>query len=250
MLMPVLMNLRLRLNSPSTPPPGMYREPIITSWSRHAGQDRRDEPGRVAEVGVHVQEVVVAVRRWRSRIAARTAVPSPSLPGRWMTWSPGQFRLDLVGDPAGAVGRVVVDDQDRGLGRVLADRLDERAKVAGLVVGGQRDEESPRGRRENLVRCASAWCHLTRRFIGLIEAGGGVAWVRARPAGLRDPAPGRDPRSDREARWMTAPDVGLKPDGLPFLGPSVHPSGPAGRTTPRRHPSQMRSSFSASTSQS
>ena len=64
-----------------------------------------------------------------------------------MTWMSGSVAAELVGDLAGAVGRVVVDDQDRGVRRLLADRLDERPEVRRLVVGGERDQE-PRWRVE------------------------------------------------------------------------------------------------------
>ena len=52
-----------------------------------------------------------------NRIPARIAVPSPSLPARWMTWTSAGAALQIVGDRARAVGRVVVDDQDRRVGR-------------------------------------------------------------------------------------------------------------------------------------
>ena len=79
-------------------------------------------------------------------IAASMAVPSPSLPGAVDDVDVGQRLGELVGDPARAVGRVVVDDQDRRMRRVLADLRHERPQIVGLVVGGQRHQQ-PRGGR-------------------------------------------------------------------------------------------------------
>ena len=51
----------------------------------------------------------------------------------------------LVGDPAGAVGRAVVDDEDRRGGQRLEDRGGDRADVLGLVVGREDDPDGGRG---------------------------------------------------------------------------------------------------------
>ena len=74
-------------------------------------------------------------------IAASVAVPRPSLPGAMNHVDVGQGFSKLVGDLARAVGRVVVDDQDRAAGRELPDGFHQRPQIARFVVRRQRNQK-------------------------------------------------------------------------------------------------------------
>ena len=49
-------------------------------------------------------------------------------------------RGELIAPPAGAVGRVVVDDEHVGVGQLRANRRHERGQILDFVVGGEGDE--------------------------------------------------------------------------------------------------------------
>ena len=98
-------------------------------------QHPRHERRRMAEVGVHDADDVGAARRR----TPTTAVPSPSLPARWMTCIAMRAR-QLVGDRAGAVRRVVVDDHElerrrRAGAHASNSAVDEFRQPIALVVG-------------------------------------------------------------------------------------------------------------------
>jgi hypothetical protein len=96
----------------------------------------------VGEVGVHLQDEVgaavegAAEARQVGRAEAFLAGPVEDLDAR-------VGGREAVGDTAGAVGRVVVDDEDPGVGgQVRAGRLHDRGDVRRLVVGR---EDQPGG---------------------------------------------------------------------------------------------------------
>src|SRR5262249_29132122 len=60
---------------------------------------------------------------------------------------------ELVGELAGAIGGVVIGNQDVGGRDNLVDRFDDDWQVVVLVVGGQRDEQAADRWGNALVRC-------------------------------------------------------------------------------------------------
>ena len=93
----------------------MYLEPIITSFSLHPGEEVRDEPRRMAEVGVEVEEVIV-IPVDREPHGRQHGRPEPELAGPVDDVDVGQRRPRLVRDPPRPVRRVVVDDQIEACG--------------------------------------------------------------------------------------------------------------------------------------
>ncbi len=100
----------------------------------------------MGEVGVDLDE------RRRSRCSspianpARYAPPSPSSPGRRSTSICPSSAADLLGELGGAVGAVVVDDEDVGVGNGGAGPPEELVDVLGLVVR-RRDDERAHARK-------------------------------------------------------------------------------------------------------
>ncbi len=95
----------------------------------------------MAQVGV--DDARRSARRAASN-PSMTAVPSPSLPLRWMHLDAMPAR-EIVGERAGAVRRVVVDDDELAVEaprRVRGKhRGDEIAETIALVVGGDDDRQ-------------------------------------------------------------------------------------------------------------
>jgi len=93
--------------------------------------------GLVGPVGVHLADhVVPLVERDPEPVLVRR--PEAALLGAVQDLDGVVARGQLVGDLAGAVGRVVVDDQHPPrIGQVGEDRGDDLLEVAGLVVGRQ-----------------------------------------------------------------------------------------------------------------
>ncbi len=91
----------------------------------------------MTEVGVHLDDVIGPVLQGAGH-ALDVGPPQPVLLGTVQdTDTSAVFDRELVGDLAGAVGRVVVDHHDPQFGEVQGHEAgDEDGEVAGLVVGG------------------------------------------------------------------------------------------------------------------
>ena len=127
------MNLRLKSNSPSTAAAGDVSGTDHHVMIAHAGENRGDEAGRMAEVGVEVQEIVESVLdRVFHRLQDRRA--ESELAGAVDHVDARQARGDLVGELAGAVGRVVVDDQHRSVRRSRIASTNGRKLSSSLYV--------------------------------------------------------------------------------------------------------------------
>ena len=106
------------------------------------GQQGGDEPGRVAEVGVEVEEVVVAVARWRTASPRASPSPGPSLPApvdhvdRPAASAASSSAIWPV--PSGELSSMTRIDASGANWRIVSTRGSE---VAGLVVGRQRDQQ-------------------------------------------------------------------------------------------------------------
>ncbi len=116
---------------------------------RSAG-DRGDE-GRqrcrvVRPVGVHLDHDLGPAGE-RNAEAVEVGPPEPLLFGPMADADPGVGGCELVRDLAGAVGRSVVDDEERRSGQALQDRGGDRPDVLRLVVGRQDDPGSGAGER-------------------------------------------------------------------------------------------------------
>ena len=78
-------------------------------------------------------------------IPASTAVPSPSLPERWMTWMLGSSALSssaILPVPSGELSSMIRMDASGACSRMART---SGPKVRRLVVSGERDEEPGRG---------------------------------------------------------------------------------------------------------
>ena len=94
----------------------------------------------MAEIRVQIQEIVKLVLD-RESDRGQDRRPQTELAGAMDHVNVGKRRSKLIGDLPGAVGRVVVDDQDRALRRELADRFDQGLQVTCFVVSRQRNEQ-------------------------------------------------------------------------------------------------------------
>src|SRR5262249_58180615 len=99
----------------------------------------------VAEVAVHVHEVVVVVLH-RVAHGSKNSGAEAELASAVQDVDARVGGGQLVGQLAGAVGRVVVDDQHLGGRQHLPNLREQRREVVALVVGGERDENA-RGTR-------------------------------------------------------------------------------------------------------
>ena len=92
------------------------------------------------EVGVDLHEhVVAAVDADREAGAVRRRRDRSSSAGR-STSMPPELGADLVGEIGGAVGAVVVDDEDVGVGGGSRARAEELLDVLRLLVRRRHDE--------------------------------------------------------------------------------------------------------------
>ena len=108
------------------------------------GDERREHGRVVAEVGVHLDhDRGAAAERDAEAVEVR---PPQALLGRPMPHPDARIRGgQLVGDPPGAVGRAVIDDEDRRGGQRLEDRGGDGADVLRLVVGRDDDPDGGGG---------------------------------------------------------------------------------------------------------
>ena len=153
MLPPTLRTLRW-VGQLTTSPPGTQRDPMTRSASCAAVEHPPQVLGSVRPVGVHLDERVVA-------LLERPGEPVEV--GRAQTLLAGAVEdVDLVvglgqlvGELAGAVGRVVVEDADVDLGDGTPDPLEDRREVLALVVG--RDEHDNAVERWTLSQRGPSW---------------------------------------------------------------------------------------------
>ncbi len=121
---------------PGVDPPATYRLPS----TRSAAADSASKVGQlariVAEVAVHLDNHLAA--RLREQVPEGLAVrrTQPFLVGSMENVDVVIRQRELIRKLAGAVGRIVVNDEDVRSGHALPDRGDDRAQVLSLVVGG------------------------------------------------------------------------------------------------------------------
>src|SRR5205814_1560671 len=96
-----------------------------------------------AEVGVQVLQQVVPVRH-RVPHGREGGGAQAELAGAVHHLDAGVLGGQFVGQPAGAVGRVVVDHQHVRVRGVGVDVGDQRGQVVPLVVGGEGNEQAGR----------------------------------------------------------------------------------------------------------
>ena len=113
----------------------------------------------VAEVGVHVDEEIVVLLHGVAH-AGQDGGAEAELAGAVHDVHARIGRRHLVGQLAGAVGRIVVDDQHVRRGQFVVNSLHERTEVVALVVGGQRNQDARfgSGRRHEGVPRAIVAC--------------------------------------------------------------------------------------------
>ena len=87
------------------------------------------------EVGVHREKKAVAAREAGAK-ALDVRASDPHAARAAEDADAAQPCAELVDAICGAVGRIVVDDEDVGEGRVRPDALEELVDVLALVVGG------------------------------------------------------------------------------------------------------------------
>ena len=98
--------------------------------------------GVVREIGVHLEEAVVAfAQALIERLQIRRS--QPELARAVHDSDVVVLGGDGVGQVTGAVGRSVVDDEDVGVGRGCAHPVQKAGEIVTLVVS-RRDDESPR----------------------------------------------------------------------------------------------------------
>ena len=95
--------------------------------------------GIVRVVGVHLEDELVAVLDGIVK-AEYVRGAQAHLAGAVQRADPRIRRADLVDELAGAVGRVIVDDQDVGLGREAQDVRDQAGDILALVIGRDDDQ--------------------------------------------------------------------------------------------------------------
>ena len=123
---------RLRRNHVQlgTEPPGTYRDPTATSApSCDGGQEQREHGGVVGEVGVHLaHDVVALVQRVTEPVAVGGA--QAGLARSVQHLDAAQLLGRLLGQLAGAVGAVVVGDDDVQVGHRVTDGAQQTARCS------------------------------------------------------------------------------------------------------------------------
>ena len=120
------------------------------------GDQRREHRGVVAEVGVHLDDDAgAAIERRAEPVEVR---PPETLLGLPVENADARVGLgQLVGQAAGAVRRVVVDDEQRRARQGAEDRVGDRADVFGFVIGGEDDPGAEPELRVGDGRPARRW---------------------------------------------------------------------------------------------
>ena len=85
---------------------------------------------------------------------ARYALPSPIFLRPAQHLDAAELRAERLGLLGGAVGAVVVDDEDVRVGHGLADATDQQLDVLGFVVGRDRDPDAAACRRSSRAQLA------------------------------------------------------------------------------------------------
>ena len=118
--------------------------------------ERREHRGVVAEVGVHLDDDAgTAIERGAEPVEVR---PPETLLGLAVEDADARVGLgQLVGQAAGAVRRVVVDDEQRRARQGAEDRFGDRADVLGFVIGGEDDPGAEPELRVGDGRPARRW---------------------------------------------------------------------------------------------
>ncbi len=119
--------------------------------------ERRQRTRIVGEVGVHLDEHVVAVLHAPDEPGPVGAAQT-GLAGAGDEMDVGQFGRHALDDVAGPVGAPVVDDQHPGFGQRFGDAVQDPLDVLGLVIcrnddqgphpGHSRGTKPPRGVRQ------------------------------------------------------------------------------------------------------
>ena len=117
----------------------------------HLRQERR----RVREVGVELADGGVIALEAPGEAGA-VGVAEAVLAAAVQDVQPGPSGGHAIGECAGAVGRGVVDDEQLDAARLALERLDEPVQRAGLVVGGNHDEDGRDDVHEARMRCRRA----------------------------------------------------------------------------------------------
>ncbi len=110
--------------------------------------------GPVRAVGVHLDDGVVA-RVEGPAEPGEVGGPQALLAGAVQDVDLLVLGREGVGDGAGPVGRVVVEDDDVDLGHELADPTDDDGQRVALVVRRDEDGDAPQGRSGGL---SQRWC--------------------------------------------------------------------------------------------
>ena len=226
----------------------------MTSWSAMPASRAGHVARRVAEVGVEVEEQVVAVLDGEAH-GREDGRAQAELAGAVDDVDPRVGGGQLVGERAGAVGRVVVDDQDVGVragargsrrraGRGCRARCRWPARPASGPVGrtARRLDQARRAGRESAVAPAAAPC------ITVPSLSKGTA---ARPTFRRGALPeGLPPwpRNTHNLPRLSTPDdgagIGPRQEGRAARAATASSAVPAGRqpvrsaATPEARPSR------------
>jgi hypothetical protein len=107
----------------------------------HAGYKRRQVAGVVAEIGIHRDRDVIALVQGEAQ-SGEDGGPQAQLAGPMEHEDARISPRQLVGQVAGAVGRIVVDDKDIGRGDRLLDAAQQGFEVVALLVGGDSHQDA------------------------------------------------------------------------------------------------------------
>ena len=102
------------------------------------GEQAGEVGGVVREVGVDLDHDVEAAGD-ADRVAGAVRAAEPELAGPAQHLDPAELGAERFGLLGGAVGAVVVDDEDVGVGHRLADTAHEQLDVLGFLVGRDGD---------------------------------------------------------------------------------------------------------------
>ncbi len=146
----------------AVPPPGeqaSVERPVARAAPRHvaradhgvgapldAGDHRRDLGGIVREVGIHRHDRLVSVGEGDGEAVAVRG-PEALLAGTMEHRDPAELAGHALGELAGSVRAVVVDDQDGGGGARIPQGPQHPHDVLRLFVGGEHDDAT-HGRRD------------------------------------------------------------------------------------------------------